>query len=92
MLGIALVSLLSCAIFASELPELLSLTDNSANDFTMGMAGSLVSPVLDNAGNVRKAAIMLNNPTQDSLLVRMVSPEKTELTLCLFILYSAQRT
>ena len=56
-LGISLVSVLLCAIFASELPELLSLTDNTANDFTMRSPIPLVSPVLDGARNVRKATI-----------------------------------
>ncbi len=60
-LGIALVSLLLCAIYASELPELLSLTDNTANDFTLRSADSLVSLLLDSAGNVQKAAIKFNN-------------------------------
>jgi hypothetical protein len=88
MLGIALVSLLLCAIFASELPELLSLTDNTTNDFTVRSADSLFSPVLASARNVRKSAI---ESTQDPLVGRMGSPEKTELAPCLFILYSAQR-
>jgi hypothetical protein len=90
--GIALVGLLLCAIFASELPELLSLTDNTANDFTMCSADSLVSPVLRSTKNVRKASIKFNNSPQDSLFRRMGSPEKTKVALCLFILYSAQRT
>lgn len=31
----AIVGLLSCAVAAAELPELLSLTDSIANDFTV---------------------------------------------------------
>jgi hypothetical protein len=89
--GIALVSLLLCAVFASELPELLSLTDNTANDFTMRRADWSISPFLDSARKARKPAIEFNISTQDSLLRPMGSPEKTELALCLFILYSAQR-
>jgi hypothetical protein len=88
-LGVALVSLLLCAIFASELPELLSLTDNTANDFAMRSADSSVWPVLDSARNVRKAAIKFDNSTQDSLFGRLGSPEKMELAPSrLFILYS----
>jgi hypothetical protein len=90
-LGIALVSLLLCAIFASELPELLSLTDNTTNDFTVRNADSLFSPFSlapEMSGN---PPIEFNNSAQDPLVARMGSPEKTELALCLFILYSAQR-
>lgn len=93
MLRIALVSLLLCGIFASELPELLSLTDNTANDFTMRSANLLVAPVLDSARHVRKATTKFNNSTQDSLFGHLVSPEKTELVLSrLFVLYSDLRT
>lgn len=93
MLRITLVSLLLCGIFASELPELLSLTDNTANDFTMRSANPLVAPVLDGARNVLKATMKFNNPTQDSLFSRAVSPEKMEFAPLLhFILYSVLRT
>lgn len=92
-LGIGLASVLLCAIFASELPELFSLTDNTANDFTMRSPIPLVSPVLDGARNVRKATIQSKNPTKYSLLGHLVSHEKTELALArLFILYSDLRT
>lgn len=90
-LGIAFVSLLLCAIFASELPELLSLTNNTANDFTMCSADPLASLVLRSTKNVRRPAVDFNNSTQDSLFVRLGPPEKAELAFCLFILYSAQR-
>ena len=92
-LGTGLVSLLLCAIVASELPELLSLTNNTANDFTMPFADSFVSPVLHSAKNVPKPAIDFNNSTQDSLFGRMGTPEKMELApSLLFILYSVLRT
>jgi hypothetical protein len=91
--GVALVSLLLCAIFASELPELLSLTDNTANDYELRSADSLVSPVLDSTRKVQKPAIELNISTQDLLLGPLVSPQKTELApLRLFVLYNALRT
>jgi hypothetical protein len=90
-LGIALVTLLLCAIFAAELPELLSLTDNAANDFALRAADSLVSPVLGSVRDVQKAAIKFNNSAQDSLLGLPGSHEKMELGSCLFILYYPQR-
>lgn len=92
-LGIALVILLLCAIFASELPELLSLTDNTANDFTMPSANSLVFPILHGPLNVEKPVIKFNISTQDSLFGRLGSVEETELAPShLFILHSALRT
>ena len=92
-LGIALVSLLLCTIFVSELPELLSLTDNTANDFTMPSANSLVLPVLHGSLHVEKPVIAFNISTQDSRFGRLGSVEKTELAPShLFILHSALRT
>lgn len=90
-LGIALFSVVLCAIFASELPELLSLTNNTANDFTMCSADSSASLVVRNPKNVRKPAVEFNNSTQASLLENMGAPEKTELASCPFILHYPQR-
>jgi hypothetical protein len=92
-LGIALVSLLLCAIVASELPELLSLTDSAANDFTVRSADSLVWPVSHTAKIVRKAAINFSNSTQDRPFERLGALEKTELAPSLrLILYFVLRT
>lgn len=91
--GIALISLMLCAIFVSELPELLSLTDNTANDFTMCRSDSLASPVLGIARDVRQSAVMFNNFTRDSFFGSLGSAEKTGLApLSLFILHSPLRT
>jgi hypothetical protein len=89
-LGIALVSLLLCAIFASELPELLSLADNTANDYALRSADSLVLPGLCSAIDVRKSAVKFNISTQDS---RLGTPESTELApLHLCVPYTVLRT
>ena len=90
-LGVALVSVLLCAIVASELPELLSLTDNVANDYTLRRADSSVSPVLDSTRKVQKPTLEFNLSTQDFFFRRVGSPGNTELALCLFILYSDLR-
>jgi hypothetical protein len=91
--GIALVSLLLCAVFASELPELLSLTDNTANDFTMCSVNWLVPPVLFSAMNVRKSAVKFNISTPDSHFGRLGLPERTEMADSrLSVLYSVLRT
>jgi hypothetical protein len=42
----ALVFLLLCGIVAGEFPELLLLTDNASNDFTVRNTNSVVLPVL----------------------------------------------
>ncbi len=90
-LGIVLVSVLLCAIVASEMPELLSLTDNVANDYTLRRADSSVSPVLDSTRKIQNPTLEFNPFTQDFFLGRVGSPEKTELALSLFILYSELR-
>ena len=88
-LGIALLSVLLCAIIASELPELLSLTDNTANDYTVGRVDCSVSPVLDCARKLQKPAIEFNFSTQDSFLERIGSAEETESALS--VVYPALR-
>lgn len=90
ILGIALVSLLLCVIFASELPELLSLTDNTANDYAPRSADSLVLPVVCSEMDVPKSAVKFNISTQDS---RLGTSESTELApLRLRIPYTVLRT
>jgi hypothetical protein len=41
----AIVFLLLCGIVGGEIPELLALTDNTANDFTVCKTKSVVSPL-----------------------------------------------
>jgi hypothetical protein len=53
----ALVLLMLCGIVAGEFPELLSLTDNATNDFTVRKADPAVAPTLVHARHVRKADI-----------------------------------
>jgi hypothetical protein len=56
ILARALLCLLLCGIFAGELPELLSLTDNATNDFSVTGARPVVPSVRLNASkNVRIA-------------------------------------
>jgi len=49
ILAQAVLCLLSCGIVAGELPELLSLTDNATNDFTVTGSRPVVPPVRLNA-------------------------------------------
>jgi hypothetical protein len=49
ILARALLCLLLCGMFAGQLPELLSLTDNAKNDFSVTDARPVVPPVRLNA-------------------------------------------
>jgi hypothetical protein len=78
ILGRALLCLLLCGIVAGEFPELLSLTDNATNDFTVRGASSVVPPVLLKASKhvriVDKAA-----PAPNFLFSRLAPFEKAQL-------------
>jgi len=68
----ALLSLLLCGIVAAEFPELLSLTDNTVNDFTVRAASSLVLPALPHAGGpVRIVDIDSATPASALLFSRL---------------------
>ena len=41
----SIVFLLLCGIVGGEIPELLALTDNTANDFTVCKTNSVISPL-----------------------------------------------
>ena len=89
----AIVSLLLCGIVAAELPELLSLTDKTSNDFTICKVSSLRLPNAQSGQNVQKAAIDLNNPSHSSLFLHLGPFVKAELIpALLFILHSILRT
>jgi hypothetical protein len=88
----ALATLLLCVVLSSELPEFLSLTDNTANDFTMSSVKPLVSPVLHEATDIPKTANDFRIPAFDSLFSRLSTSEKAALVpSLLFILYSVLR-
>jgi hypothetical protein len=93
MLVRALVSVLLCGILAAELPELLSLTDNTSNDFTICKASSLSLPVLQRAKNVRKATIDLDYSSHGSFFLHRGTFEKAELVPSFLLnLHSILRT
>jgi hypothetical protein len=93
MLFASLATLLLCVVINSELPELLSLTDNTTNDFTMSSAKPLVLPVLHEATYIPKTAKHLEIPAFDSLSSRLSTCEKAALVpSLLFVLYSVLRT
>jgi hypothetical protein len=89
-----LVSFLLCGIVAAEFPELLSLTDNSANDFTLSKAKTVALRALPGASRyVRITDIDFNIPAPALLLSHLSSFEKAALPFSeLSILHSILRT
>ena len=76
----ALLLLLLCGIVAAEFPELLSLTDNATNDFTVRNANGLVLPAVADAGRgVRVADADSNSPAFALLFSRLRLLEKASL-------------
>jgi hypothetical protein len=94
ILLLALVSLLLVGIVSSEFPELQSLTDNTANDFTVLKANTVVSRILPAAGGpFRIADIDSSHPgftmhSSAQIPFEKAAPHSSEL----FILYSVLRT
>jgi hypothetical protein len=89
----SLVLLLLCSIVASEFPELLSLTDNTSNDFTLRKINTERLGALSDAGGpVRIAA--LNSSVSATTLVHspLIPFEKAPVPSELFILHSVLRT
>ena len=89
-----LVLLLLCGIVGAEFPELLSLTDNTANDFTVSKANIVVLRALPDASrHVRMTGIDFNISAPTSRFSHLNPFEKTALPPSrLFILHSILRT
>jgi hypothetical protein len=90
----SLFSILLCGIVASEFPELLSLTDNTANDFTIGKTNTEGLHALPDArGPVRIADINSSVPAATLLHSPLIPFEKAApVPSELFILHSVLRT
>jgi hypothetical protein len=91
ILAPAVLCLLLCGIVAGEFPELLSLADNTANDFTVRSAHSVVPPVrLSASKNIRIAN--KDSAPATNLLFSPLSPfKKAQLILEVFVLHSVLR-
>jgi len=89
-----LIVLLLCGIFAGEFPELLSLTDNATNDFTVSRTNSVVLPVSAHASRqLPTADIDSRAPAPDLVFSRPSPFENAALVPSdRFILYSVLRT
>ena len=90
----SLFSILLCGIVASEFPELLSLTDNTANDFTIGRTNTEGLHALPDArGPVRIAEVNSSIPADALIHSRLIPFEKAApVPSELFILHSVLRT
>jgi hypothetical protein len=93
ILARALVCLLMCAIVAGEFPELLSLIDNTSNDFTVRSAHSVV-PLVRLTASKRVRIAVNNSAPAPNLFFSHLSPfENAELVPSdVFIRYSILRT
>jgi|SRR5271156_238436 len=89
----ALVFLLLCGIVTGEFPELLSLTDNTTNDFTISRTKAPVTPVLPDASkHVRVGGTDFSTPVPDVFFSRLNTLETAALVPSdLFILHSVLR-
>jgi len=67
------VCLLLCGVLAGEFPELLTLTDNATNDFTVVRTQSLASPVLVDASSYRQAAAVNGSIPATTLFISYLS-------------------
>lgn len=90
----SLLSILLCGIVASEFPELLTLTDNTSNDFTIRKTNIDGLGVLPDAGRpVRIADVNSSLPAATLLHSRLIPFEKAApVPSELFILHSILRT
>lgn len=76
----ALLSLLLCGIVAAEFPELLSLNDNTSNDFTVSKTTSMVSPLARDASQHHRVSdAQPHIAVHDPLFSRLSPFEKAEL-------------
>jgi hypothetical protein len=89
-----IVFLLLCGIVGGEFPELLSLIDNTSNDFTVRKTNSMVSSLPRDAGRYgRVSNVGPNIAAHDGTFSRFSPFEKAELVPSdVSILYSILRT
>jgi hypothetical protein len=68
------VCLLLCGVVVGEFPELLTLTDNATNDFTVVRTQSMASPVLVDASSYRQAAEVNGSVPATTVFFSYLSP------------------
>ena len=89
-----IVFLLLCGIVGGEIPELLTLTDNTTNDFTIRKMDSVISPHLRNASRrIRVADVVELKITAHDILFQHLHPfERAAFSSDAFILGTVLRT
>ena len=89
-----IVFLLLCGIVGGEIPELLALTDNTTNDFTILKMNSAISPRLRNTrGRIRVADVAELKITAHDMLFQHFHPfERAAFSSGAFILGTVLRT
>jgi hypothetical protein len=94
ILLVSLVSILLCSMVASEFPELLTLTNDTSNDFTVRNTSTVGLRALSEAHRpVNVVAINSSVPAAILLHSRLLAFEKTaSVPSELFILHSVLRT
>jgi len=92
--GQVIVFLLLCGIVGGEIPELLALTDNTTNDFTILKMNSAISPRLRNTrGRIRVADVAELKITAHDMLFQHFHPfERAAFSSGAFILGTVLRT
>jgi len=71
------IGMLLCSVFATEIPELLSLTDSTSNDFTVRDAAARVSSVHTSTQAGTSNAFDLNNFVDAPGLLNSLAHENT---------------
>jgi hypothetical protein len=71
------IGVLLCSVFATELPELLSLTDRTSNDFTLRDAAVRLSPSHTGTQAGATIAFVLRSFTQALGLLHSLPHEST---------------
>jgi hypothetical protein len=92
MLFAAVACVLVCGVFASEIPEEITLTNNTSNDFVLRSPSTLKRPQA--LGSARQdAGFFQSSPAPDSWVQfsAFVFDDPSPVGQALFILYSALR-
>jgi hypothetical protein len=89
-----IVFLLLCGIVGGEIPELLTLTDNTTNDFTIRKMNSVISPPLRNdSRRIRVADVVEPTIAAHDILFQHFHPfERAALSSGALILGTVLRT
>jgi hypothetical protein len=69
------IGVLLCSVFATELPELLSLTDRTSNDFTLRDAAARLAPSHTGTQGGAVIAFVLKNFAQDLGILHAIPSE-----------------